>query len=51
MTSSHGETDGAGPGCAEGVEILHAVVERGRDLTRRDDCGEWMTIADRLAHG
>ena len=35
---------------AEGVEVLHAVRERARDLRRRDDGAERMAVADRLAH-
>ena len=47
----HGEADrGRDRVAAEGVEVLHAVRERARDLRRRDDRAQRVAVADRLAH-
>ena len=46
----HREADLAGDGvAAEGVEVLHAVRERGRDRRSRHDRAERMPVADGLA--
>src|SRR6266487_688685 len=48
----HCQPDGAGDGvAAEGIEVLHAIVERSGDFGRRHYCGKGMPVADGLAQG